>query len=102
MFSNLSTFDLILFMGVLGVGAIMIGWLAEGILGSLAFGIGGNAVLAFAGSVGGLLLLENAQKNRWVPAHLPVEPLTAWVLAACFGSVLLIVFPLLLRRLFAR
>ena len=102
MLNDLSTSDLFVLFAVLTVSSVIIGWLAEGILHTLAFGIFGNAALAFGGSSGAIVLLDMALKKRWIPPTFPVEPVMMWVAAAGLGGVAMILMPLLLRSAFIR
>ncbi len=102
MISNFSSFDYITFFTVLAIGSIAIGWIAEGILSHLAFGLFGNSILAFIGASGAVMLLDHAMTRRWVPPYLPVEPTVLWIATASFGGMAMILGPLFLRQLAIR
>lgn len=102
MISNFSSGDYITFFAVLAVGSIAIGWIAEGILQQLAFGLFGNSALAFVGGTGSVVLLDHAMTRRWIPPYLPVEPTVLWIATASIGAMAMILGPLFLRRLVIR
>lgn len=102
MISDFSSGDMTVLLILLVMGSIAIGWITEGILQNLAFGMFGNAVLAFIGAFGAILALDHAITKHWVPRYLPVEPEVLWIATASLGAIFMILAPLFLRRIVIR
>ncbi|MBB4303599.1 putative membrane protein YeiH [Rhodobium orientis] len=98
MLDSFSSGDFITLMILLFVASVAIGWITDSILGSLGFGMIGNAVLSFAGASAAIFLLDKAIVRHWLPIRIQADSIPLWIGAASAGALAMILLPLLLRR----
>ena len=98
MLDTFSSGDYITIAILLFVASVAVGWITDSILGGLAFGMAGNAVLSFAGAWGAIFLLDRAIVRHWLPFRIHADSIPLWIGAASAGALAMILVPLLLRR----
>ena len=90
MLSHLSSTDTFILAASFCFGAGALGWLADGVVHQVGFGILGNALLALSGAVGSVVLLDKVTSEHWISLSVAIDPATLWIGAAVAGGTVLL------------
>lgn len=102
MLSHLHSNDIFILAACFCFGAGALGWLADGVVHQFGFGILGNTLMAMAGAVGSVVLLDKMLSEHWIPMSVEIDPATLWIGAAIAGGTFLLLVGLIVKNLAIR